>query len=331
MKWEVISDATEWNQFVQTAKHATPFHVWEWGHVISEAPDAPTYLGCRDASGLLVAGCPFLSVPKGGGFRMLDSRKYTDLWGPIFRGDSEANGPTLASLKPSLGGPLRHRIILARLKTDSPVLAEYLTRFGAECSKESGYFVLHLEKRSLDRIWEETLGYRYRRIVNYFERIGADIRVSSDESEFLFFLQLNRETMRAQGHRVHPVSFFQNIRKYMGRFFMTLNVFVDNRCVGTIGFFTDAETGSVYASYSGYERRFPRSPFFFACWGLINWSFRNGFKSLNLGNTSSNPTHPSYLLKESLGGEFVQQYTFSLPTSNFLYSSARYFKHIFRR
>jgi hypothetical protein len=331
MKWENVSDRTEWNQFVQSVKHATPFHTWEWGQVIAEGPTSTTYLGCREPGGLLVAGCPFLSVQKGAGFRVLDSRRYTDLWGPIFSGEAGESTTAIAALKPSLGGPLRHRIVMARLRTDDAAVAHSLAASSARSTKESGYFLLDLGKRPPDSLWDETFAHRHRRIVNYFERVGAHVKVSSDDGDFLSFQELNKKTMLAQGYKVLSASFFQGIRKYFGKDFMTLNVSVEGRLVGTIGFFLDRSRGTVFPSYSGYETDVPRSPFFFAYWSLINWSFQNGFNFLNFGNTSSDPTHRNYLLKKSLGGEFVQQYTLVIPTSEFLYSIARSLSNILGR
>ena len=312
MKWEEITDRSEWDSFVDRATFSSIFHTWSWRNVLESEGLQPLYLGARSTTGQLLAACPFCNVRINSLARIADSLPYSDLSGPLVSDESDAS-IIIPSLRKSLLMFLPKFIVAARIRIDNPSLATAMASYGYRYTTGSGYFLLDLESTVPQAIWNG-LGGDQRTQIRWFDKAGAQISLARTQAECAEFARLYRETMDRKRYSALSHQFIAKIRSNLPTEFKTMLLSLGGVTYAAMSFFADSTRNTVHAAYIGYDRNLGnKSSTLYLVWQMIRWTHENGYRFVNLGNTSSNPSNRAFLFKHQFGGQFVRRYCFTMP------------------
>jgi hypothetical protein len=135
--------------------------------------------------------------------------------------------------------------------------------------------------------------------------------------------------MLRQGYSLHSEEFLKSVCVFFGSNFKVVFVYLDEKPICTASFLLDKALDTVHLAYVGYRTtKNSISPYFFAVWNWINWASDNDYHILNFGNGSSDPSSPNFRFKRRFGGDFVTQYTVTIPLSNNLYRIGKSLKRV---
>ncbi|MBU0687494.1 MAG: peptidoglycan bridge formation glycyltransferase FemA/FemB family protein [Candidatus Margulisbacteria bacterium] len=314
-----------WNEFVAAHPESPVLQSFEWGNVKAHYGWKPIRLGVL-SDGRLIAGASILK-------RELPLIKRSIFYaprGPVvdFR-DQEAFDLLIKAIKFKAE---KHKAILFKMDPDlsekdvGSVLA--IKQAGFDFVRQQVQprttFIIDLRKDLNEIMMSFDEKTRYN--VRLAEKRGVKIVEDPSEDGVNAFYRIFQETARRDIFMIHPLSYYQKVRKELieagmgGIFFAYYN---DQPVAAVFVFAFGGRVWYMYgASLSKYRNVMPNHALH---WYVINWAKERGYKSYDLWGVPSNPTpdHPLfgvYRFKKGFGGKLVKNVGMcDLPLNSFLY------------
>jgi hypothetical protein len=273
-------------------------------------------MSCRNNKGDLVAICPFFYGKVRRGFYFLDSLPEGHMTGPLISTEATNTKEILESLTRSVKFSIFDPIVSMMLRVHQPLIAGCLIDMGFTY-EVSGLFILDFLKKKPADVWEQVFGKDERNELRYYERGGSSLELARGESDYESFLAILHDSQRHQGYGLLTREFLSSLRSNFGENFRVASIIVKNERVASVGFFCDTSNSIVHWVYVGYSRtRNSRSSNFFAGWRVMNWAWENGFRYVDFGPTSPDPTNPRHRVKKKYGGDWVERYEVRVPVQS---------------
>ncbi|MGA2682173.1 MAG: GNAT family N-acetyltransferase [Candidatus Bathyarchaeia archaeon] len=338
--WSETQDRKEWDDFV-SLNGGGFFHFWSWRNVLESTGARPLYLACRDGKGNLDAVCPFFYdkmrvkiVPRT--LLVLDSLPCIEsgphIAGPIISRQITNMSQILESLPKSVKFSILNPVVSMVLRVHQQSIVNCLVHSGFNYRVEAGDFILDLSEKPPEYLWNKVLPKDERKEIRYFERCGFSLDSASRESDYADFFNLYQESMCRQGYDANSYGFFKNLRSNLDEQFRVLLLTSENNVIAGFGMLCDTKNSEARHSYVGYSPNTSGRSFMpYVYWKIINWASQNGFKYVNFGRTSPDPTDRIHRIKQKFGGEFVPEYKFVLPVNSKAISFARLVLRRFQR
>lgn len=308
---------TEWERLLADVSGATVFHTWAWKRFLESRGRTSQYVLALDRTGAAVAGFPFFVVRFARIFSILWSLPGCDIGDPLFTKSADEQH-TVAALDRFLRGKRRWRLVAARLKLTNERLCQHLVRGGLAADTSKGLFVLDLEQRPPERIWEEvfTRGRGERTEIRKLEREGFEFRVVTDRTAINDLYRLHNLALAHLGMRPNPLTFYEHLWDYLyPEHLRVANISVNGAVVCSSAFLTFRPTQTVHFEYLGFDRDAigNRAVVRYMAWQTLKWARDNGYRFANLGSTSASTQDEQYHRKGSWGATFIPQYAVTIP------------------
>jgi hypothetical protein len=338
--WSETQDRKEWDDFV-SRNGGSFFHFWSWRTVLESAGGRPLYLACRDSKGNLAAVCPFFYdklrvkiVPMT--LLVLDSLPCIEsgphIAGPIINNQITNISQILESLPKSVKFSILNPVVSMILRVHRQTVVSCLVHSGFDYQVEAGDFILDLAEKPPEYIWNKVLPKDERKEIRYFERSSFSLDFARRESDYVDFFKLYKESMYRQGYTSNSYEFFKDLRSNLGEQFRVRLLTSENNLIAGFGMLCDTKNSEARHGYVGYlSNKSGRSFMPYIYWKIVNWASENGFRYVNFGRTSPDPTDRIHRVKQKFGGEFVPEYKFVLPVNGKALSFARSVFRVFRR
>jgi lipid II:glycine glycyltransferase (peptidoglycan interpeptide bridge formation enzyme) len=197
---------------------------------------------------------------------------------------------------------------------------------------EAGDVILDLAERRPEHIWNRFLPKDERGDIRYYDGCGVSLDFARRESDYADFFNLYQESMQRQGYTSISHDFFKNLRLNLGDQFRVILFTSENNVIAGNAILCDTKMSVVRLSLVGYRPLKSTKSFMpYIFWRIVNWASENGFKYLNFGRSSPDPTDHIRRGKQHFGGEFVPEYKFVLPVNSKEISFARSVLRVYNR
>jgi hypothetical protein len=326
-EWTETSDNKEWDEFV-IRNGGSFFHLWSWRNVLEESGAKAKYLVCRDAGGNVVGACPFLDLP-GKSFHHLVSLPDSRTAGPLL--DGRVNAPEiLGALPKSVKFSISSPVVAMKIKTHLDQIIAPMRALGFPYEATRGLYILDLEAKTLEDVWNDGFKKHDRQAVKYYEQKSA----FGFTKNYGDFLALSRPTAKYTFEMIDQmqVGFIKTMKAVLGDLLeVALVTGSDGAALAGLILQLDASDSPTRGVHlQSIRHAAPRnihSVVTSVNWAVVSWAYKNGFRYVDFGaypiDKSSDPTHPFYALKTKFKIRVAPRFIFTVPTSNLSYSIAR--------
>jgi len=334
---ESLSDEEEWKNFVASSSQGTFYHTLNWKRVLDKSFSFDTiYLVIRASNRDLVGVCPFIIRKELKVIKVLDSLWESDYGGPLVK-DGYAE-PAMSALIDYLRRlACEKSITYAKIRFSDKNLSQYYSAVASRIDTSRGTMMLDLQEKATDYIWNKVFSKKdaQRKYIRRFEQAGYQIREGALNSEDLNkFYILYCNNMNYVGGLPHHLDFFENTRIFLcPDNFNVLLAEKDGKAIGSLGFYMDKVTNTVYLAYLGLDRNlenaFHTSHYLY--WGALCWAGKEGYRYVSFGATSSDPHEVHHHLKSKFGAVFNQDHIVYLVFNRKLFWARELVAKIWRK
>jgi len=328
-EWSETSDPKEWDDFV-TRNGGSFFHLWAWRRVLEESGARPSYLACRDAGGNMVAVCPFFNLA-GKSLHYLDSLPDSRTAGPILSDQVDAND-IIGALPKTVKFSFFNPVVAMRIKTHLDQVIGPMRALGFPYDATRGLYVVDLEEKTLDDIWNNGFKKHDRQAVKYYEQLST----FGFTRKYGDFLGLSRPTQKYQFEIVDPTNagFIETMKNILGDL-IEVALVTGSDGLALAGFFMlldppgSQSRGVHLLTIRHAPLRNIHSVVTFVNWKAVSWARENGYRYVDFGSypidRSSDPNYVFFPLKTKFGIKVTPRFKFTIPTASVPYGIARRF------
>ena len=318
---EPLSDENEWEKFVAASPKGTFFHTLKWRDVLEKSfPYESSYLGIRDSNDQLIGVCPFFITKKLWPFVVLNSLPESDLGGPLFKEQYKKDvANTLRNYLKELS--VGEGVTYAKMRLPDRELCECLKTKTSRVDTSSGTMILDLEMKSADFIWNNVFKHKHRKYINRFEHDGFKTNNGTDIYDLSKFYTLYQHNWRYSGYP-NNFKFFENMFNLLYPNNLTITLIEkDKECIGAgISFIYEEKKAMYMAGVALNKNVSSRYKIYYKLrWETIKYAYRNGYRYVSLGPTSSDSSEVHHKLKSKFGAKFNQNYILYLPFNRKLF------------
>lgn len=293
-----------WNNFVASTKECSVLQSFEWGEVKGWEP---IRLSIKEngkivaAASILKRKIPYLNksifyCPNGPVLDYNNSGIFSKLIG-VIRDSAKKHNAIVFKMDPMLEEPaneLREHGFIPNIKQVQPRTTYYID-------------LTQSEEEILKNCEEKT---RYN--IRLSKRKGVTIRETTGDDGVRVFYDIYKETAGRDNFLIHPLSYYQKIKKHMvdrGMAKIFIAYLKDKPIAGVYVFMFGSRVWYMYgASLSSHRNVMPNHALH---WHIIKWAKGAGYKLYDLWGIPSNPNpkHPLwgvYRFKKGFNGKLVK-------------------------
>lgn len=309
---EELSNAGEWEDFVQSVPTGTFYHSLKWKEVIQKSfPHRAAYLVVREANGKVVGVSPGF-ITETFHTRIYDSTPYSDYGGPVIE-TPHISKASLAILDFIRDLSSSESLAYSRFRVTEKGLANCLslqTEFAE--SNTVGVMEINLTTTPSRFIWSNLFSYARQKKFKLMERRGFQVREARTRSDLGVFYNLYLKNIIHLGARPYPYSFMESIWDTLFPSYVRIWIVEKEKPLAALLAFRFAQKS--FAAYAGIERdlqpvhlRPPVSFMYYLEWMEIKKAEEEGLCGVSLGSTPSDPCNRYFLQKSSMGCVFYPQ------------------------
>ena len=266
----------DWQTFAATCRQSNIFHHADWSRLMQETYGYRPFVAVvRDANGNICAGVPMMEVNGKWTYRRWVSIPFSDHCAPLSH-DLTALKKLTAALTSKAYEPEFPKMEL-RWKLPGQPEAQY--------SAEHVLHTVQLES-TIEEVAEQ-IHHSHLRNIKTAQDHDVQIKVGRNLEDMRTFYSLHLQTRRRQGVPIQPYHYFELLQKRLieqGLGFVLL-AYENRRCLAGAVFLHWNHTLTYKYGASTSEGLHLR-PNHLIFWNAIQWGFKNGFTSLDLGRTS---------------------------------------------
>jgi FemAB-related protein (PEP-CTERM system-associated) len=280
------SDRDNWNQFVKESRFTTPFHLWEWGEIISDVYKQKRFYILVESESNIVAVLPLIYVKSRIFGNKLISLPFCEYGGFIFESRSQFNSLALKLLldfTKRLGAELHVDYIELRSPPVDDSVIKNLISY--EYLRNEQYVTFKLTFKKREELWKG-LKKKTRNAIRKALKSAVKARIAEDDRDLLNYYELYLETQKRHGSPPHAYDFFKLIwDKFhkLGYVYVWLANYKNEVIAGNITFrFRDKMNWWSNVTKTKYRNLNPTN---LLLWTAMEWGFDNNIEIFNFGRT----------------------------------------------
>lgn len=291
-----------WNKFVEKRSMSTPYHLWEYGEVLSSIYNYRRYYFMVMDGGELFGVLPLLHVNSKLFGNRLISMPFCEYGGPIFDAREENRKDVQAAHKSLLAevNELSEKLGVEYVEIRNPsVLSNVWCDTGY--AKYNRYLTFRVSlKRSQEELWRN-LNKKTRTTIRKVLKSDLEVEKARGAKDIASYYNLYLRTQCRLGSPPHFVSFFENLYRCLTENRMKIDlVRYEGECIaGVITFQLNKEI-YWWSNVMNAEYR-SLNPTNLLLWNIIEWGVKCNFNFLDLGRTR--PATGIHHFKKGWGGK----------------------------
>jgi lipid II:glycine glycyltransferase (peptidoglycan interpeptide bridge formation enzyme) len=220
------------------------------------------------------------------------------------------------------------RIVGSRIVTTDAETGRLLMDGDAPVPSKRGIMNVNLDTTPPETIWNTLFSGtgQQRTDIRKLERLGLELKFSSDSQALVDFEVLHQATLKRLGAHPKPHSFYKELWDALHPKYLRFGlVSMSGETLCALANLEFAPSRTIHLFLLGYRRDTLGSlslPLF-ALWKTVEWAWKNGFCSMDLGGTSADSSDRHYQFKAQFGAKLVSWYEIRLIPHPAIYSGVR--------